>query len=358
MKKYISRLLYSLISLSATVSAQENMPIDTQPPQEICSPTECYVVIKKLGEGAFGEVFAVKDSQGELYAIKTFKQHDSQTIFNDSEREYLRGQTLQHPNIIKSYELFNSPSDPAKKYLVLQFVNGETLFNTSKGSLQNDQAIGEAAQLCGALQYALSEGFIHFDLHGGNLMLNTESEVMVIDLASFLSLDEIVDSFLELEKEFQMQEKPMEGQAAASKKVKTKGLRSEPKDPKIQQFFMQNPMLIKRLQVIREKHHSEMAQHKKQRLKKKAKESNETQVSEDDDLRNIYKQNIAFYYFQSVTEICSEIISKSTLNRDDKFNQIAEIMKTRWHYKEDLEDQCGQPVEAYFEKLREVLQRL
>jgi serine/threonine protein kinase len=80
--------------------------------QTICSPTECYTITKELGNGAFGRVYAVEDSKGQKFALKTYMIEMEKVfeghIFLDLEREFSRGQMLDHPNIIRSYDFFLS----------------------------------------------------------------------------------------------------------------------------------------------------------------------------------------------------------------------------------------------------------
>jgi len=41
--------------------------------ERICSETECYTVIERLGAGAFGVVYSVEDYQGQKFALKSYK---------------------------------------------------------------------------------------------------------------------------------------------------------------------------------------------------------------------------------------------------------------------------------------------
>ena len=139
-----------------------------------------------MGEGAFGTVYAVTNSEGQPFAIKSYKHQTDPEMenssFADASREFQRGQTLDHPNIIKSFDLFANQNT---NNLVLQFVEGETLFDKKKSSLSAEEAIRASVQFCHTLRYALSLDLLHLDLHGGNIMVNNNKEIMVIDLASF-----------------------------------------------------------------------------------------------------------------------------------------------------------------------------
>lgn len=74
----------------------------------INSTSEQYRIIHLLGSGAFGKVYAVKNSKGARFALKLIQQYQSNSdhIFLSAQREFERGQMLNHPHIIKSYEFF------------------------------------------------------------------------------------------------------------------------------------------------------------------------------------------------------------------------------------------------------------
>lgn len=164
--------------------------------ETICSPTECYRIVK-LGEGGFGKVYAVENSSRMPFAIKSHKKNMgyemSPGVLGDAEGEFSRGQTLNHPNIIKSHDLFTAfiSSMGQTTNIVLDLVEGKTLNSTERGAISGDISFKASMQLIDALQYWLSFDLIYFDLHGGNLMLDDQSNLMVIDLESFFSIDEI-----------------------------------------------------------------------------------------------------------------------------------------------------------------------
>lgn len=62
------------------------------------------------------------------------------------------------------------------------------------------------------------------------------------------------------------------------------------------------------------------------------------------------------YYFDSITEICVRILSKSNGNRENKINLRAEIKKLVWNYAEDLERGKEAAFDEYVEKLLQLFQ--
>lgn len=130
MRKLIIFLLLAVYSLGL-ISAVETNPYQCSF-DSICSPAECFSISRQLGEGAFGEVYAVKNSLGETFALKTYKVSEQEYTDNwlgalaDAEREFQRGQMLDHAHIVKAYDLFSAKSCiQATNYLVLQLVEGK-----------------------------------------------------------------------------------------------------------------------------------------------------------------------------------------------------------------------------------------
>lgn len=225
----------TLLFLSLNLNATARHP-QLAPPlpvgDTISSPTTCYTVDRELGTGAFGQVYAVTDSNGDHYAMKMIDpdwsiwlqhnyyhsdssessqrpaptHHTSHKSTNthytdyytfdrllaDGLREYLNGLVLDHPNIIKSFEFFTTESSrgTCREHLILELVDGETLRNTPHGSFHLDQALVACLQFLDAFDYALEREMILVDGHGGNLMLTREGTLKIIDLASFITLDE------------------------------------------------------------------------------------------------------------------------------------------------------------------------
>lgn len=88
---------------------------------------EVYKITRKIGSGAYGEVRKcyVRDN-GELRAVKIIKKK----ALAEDERKKLQNETdilkgLDHPNIIKLYEIFD---DKKYYYIITEFLTGGELF--------------------------------------------------------------------------------------------------------------------------------------------------------------------------------------------------------------------------------------
>jgi serine/threonine protein kinase len=150
-----------------------------------------YVILGQAGRGGFGAVYKASDTQfgNRLVAIKEMSQSnlDAQELREASEafkREALMLAGLTHPNLPRIYEQF---TDGGRSYLVMDFIEGETLeaHLTGLGSkrLPIDRALDIALQLCSVLHYLHTRQppIIFRDLKPANVMLTPGGHIYLID---------------------------------------------------------------------------------------------------------------------------------------------------------------------------------
>lgn len=296
----------------------------------ICSPEQNYKVIQALGSGAFGKVFEVENSQGLHFAIKSYhtgRASDS-FIYNDALREYQIGQMLDHPNIIRSIEIFNDAVEEDKFYLVLELVHGKILGSQEKNTFTRQEGIDLSLQLVHALQYAAHQGVIHIDLHNANVMIRDDHIVKVVDLASFVSWQEMKDLMAEYNQETQSEA----GQVAvtlAEKGSVAKGLQP-PINAKLAKFMAGVAGLkavVKSSGMMQAKGGSEEA-------------------------------FINAYYLEFITERCLDIIKSCQAERQQKMELYAAIKKVAWGCREDLAEGLNFPLEYYLDELSSAIESL
>jgi len=147
-----------------------------------------YIVKDQLGQGAFGEVRkVVHKATGLVRATKILRKDaldTAETTKLISEVQILT--TLDHPHIMKIYEMFE---DKNKYYIVSEFLEGGELFDRI---IENDHfserdAANIMKQLLSAVAYCHKHNIVHRDLKPENLVYESkkrEANFKVIDFGT------------------------------------------------------------------------------------------------------------------------------------------------------------------------------
>ncbi len=146
------------------------------------TPLGTYEILAPIGAGGMGEVYRARDGKLKReVAIKVLPD----LFANDAERvarfhrEAQVVAALNHPNIAAIYGLEESA---ARKFLVLELVEGETLAERlQRGRIPLDQALDIAKQIAEALEAAHEKGVAHRDLKPANIKLRPNGTVKVLD---------------------------------------------------------------------------------------------------------------------------------------------------------------------------------
>jgi eukaryotic-like serine/threonine-protein kinase len=154
-------------------------------------PTEIagrYQIVKKLGAGAFGEVFKAKDRVlGRMVAIKTIRLEglaaagaSQDEMVDRFKREAQVSAQLKHPNIVTIYDVGEADG---KYYLAMEFIDGVGLEKviSSAGRLTVERAASIAAQVADGLDFAHKNHVVHRDIKPANIMIESGDRVKVTD---------------------------------------------------------------------------------------------------------------------------------------------------------------------------------
>src|SRR5258708_31939241 len=140
-----------------------------------------YEIQSAVGAGGMGEVYKARDTRlDRTVAIKVLPA----SFAGDAEfkerfdREARSISQLDQPHICALYDVGD---DRGTAYLVMQYLDGETLADRlSKGALPLQDALQIAIQIGAALEKAHRAGIIHRDLKPGNIML-TKAGAKLLD---------------------------------------------------------------------------------------------------------------------------------------------------------------------------------
>ncbi len=144
-----------------------------------------YKIIKKLHDGGMGRVWIGEDTKlNKKVVIKEALSGTEQSaIFLKKlmdEAQILK--KCNHKNIVN---YLDSSKDEDKFYLVIEFVQGETMENKFKNFPATEPEIKYIlTQVLDALEYLHKHGVIHRDLTPDNIMLNGSNEVTLIDFGA------------------------------------------------------------------------------------------------------------------------------------------------------------------------------
>ena len=152
------------------------------------NPIGDYLLSEELGSGGFAKVVqAIHIPTGERVAVKIM---DKNQIFSEPlnlnriRREIAILKIVRHKNIIKLYELMETPH---KIYLVMEYCNGGELFDyiVSKQHLTEKQACHFFHEIIDSLEYLHSLNIVHRDIKPENLLLDTTQKQISLKLIDF-----------------------------------------------------------------------------------------------------------------------------------------------------------------------------
>jgi serine/threonine protein kinase len=152
-----------------------------------------YQLEHEIGEGNWGRVRRAIDTRtGQPVAIKIFfRPRLDRKIKNGVARlygEYELVRALDHPNVIKYYEIFESGQ---KIYLVMQ-LGEQSLDTIPEEQITPDYLKKILAHLFSALSYLESQRVAHHDIKPSNVLVDEDGNVLLCDFGVAERYDEYV----------------------------------------------------------------------------------------------------------------------------------------------------------------------
>ncbi len=144
-----------------------------------------FTVVGTLGAGAHSSILHIRRSADSThYALKVVPLNDPEDnkFYEQARQEFVVGQMLDHPSLIKVYTL-ETVKDwmfrVRKVHLLIEYVNGQTL-DTCK-PLRVPQLLQVFERVASGLVHMHRRKVCHADLKPNNIMLSRAGDVKVID---------------------------------------------------------------------------------------------------------------------------------------------------------------------------------
>ena len=158
-----------------------------------------YTVEAEIGRGGMGVVYRATDTRlGRPVAIKALPEDfaDDAERLARFEREARTLAALNHPNVAGIHGV---EEHQGRRYLVLEYVDGETLAERlDRGPLAVDEALEVCTQISRGVEAAHEAGIIHRDLKPGNVKLTPDGKVKVLDFGLAKETEEGSSSSIDL----------------------------------------------------------------------------------------------------------------------------------------------------------------
>lgn len=152
---------------------------------------EALVVDRRLGGGAFGEVYRVRHEHLGLQALKVFREVTSLEGTDELLAEARLLSTLGHPNIVRLFDAGVVPTSEGQRgYFTMEYVSGGTLqqlADAHRPALPVELAVQVIEQLASGLAAAhdRTPPILHRDLTLANVMYGYDNERLRIRIADF-----------------------------------------------------------------------------------------------------------------------------------------------------------------------------
>src|SRR5215207_3922330 len=185
-----SKFLNTSAKKEISNSIDEN--IDGNGESLIGSTIGVYRLTRELGRGGMGAVFLGERADGEFQqkvAIKLIKRGmDSDFIVRRFRHERQILASFEHPFIARLLD--GGTTDDSVPYFVMEFVEGESLYNYADSKrLTTHERLKLFQKVCSALDYAHEKKIIHRDIKPSNILINKSGSPKLLDFGIAKILD-------------------------------------------------------------------------------------------------------------------------------------------------------------------------
>jgi serine/threonine protein kinase len=167
--------------------------------------TSEYQVIEEIARGGMGAILKATDlKDSKIVAIKEACLDPAECegklieIRKRLLEEMAALRPLDHPNIPKIFDQFSSKNN---EFLVMEFIEGQTLLNIQRhrleqsALLEESRVLGWTIQVLSTLEYlhTLDKPIIHRDIKPENLILSHDGRVMLVDFGLMKQIEGQLD---------------------------------------------------------------------------------------------------------------------------------------------------------------------
>lgn len=148
-----------------------------------------YRILERLGTGGMGLVYlgehATLRRRVAVKVLARIRAADPAMVTRFY-REARAAAALKHPNLVRAYDI---GQDDDLHYLIMEYIEGADLqvLVDRHGPLSIPRAAHYIRQVALGLQHAHEAGFVHRDIKPGNLLLDRQGVVKILDLGLALS---------------------------------------------------------------------------------------------------------------------------------------------------------------------------
>jgi eukaryotic-like serine/threonine-protein kinase len=140
-------------------------------------------ILYLIGAGTFARVYrSVHRETGRVSAVKVLrKRHRAEPVqVEQFMREAKVGMDLRHPNIVAIHEV---DSDPRNPFMVMEFVEGQTLRELTKirKIIDPTTSLKLMADVAAGLAFAASKGVTHRDMKLSNVLVTSQGRAKLVD---------------------------------------------------------------------------------------------------------------------------------------------------------------------------------
>jgi eukaryotic-like serine/threonine-protein kinase len=151
-----------------------------------------YRILERLGFGAMSNVYLCKhQTSPERVAVKVLAalQAKDPIALKRFYREARAAAKLDHPNIVRVHD---ADWDGETNFLVMDFVDGSSVQDIVQhfGPMDTHRAVNYIRQAALGLQYAHEQGLVHRDIKPGNVLIDRQGEVKILDMGLARLADE------------------------------------------------------------------------------------------------------------------------------------------------------------------------